>query len=74
VPGYTQQQTLVYEHREDDIAVIGHAISLLCHGDTHKALEVLQNYRNGLQDRQKPRLADYDPQAEARSYARLAAL
>ena len=74
MPGHIQQKTLVYEQREDEIALIGHAIALICHGNPTRALEVLQRYRNDLQDKQKPRVVDYDPRREAERYERLGAL
>jgi len=57
---YTQTQTLQYEHCEDDIATIAKAIDLLGHKQVNEAIEVLMDYRNRLQDMQKPKVKDYN--------------
>lgn len=66
MPNFMQQQTLRYEHREDDIAELARAIDLIGHKDVAGALEVLMGLRNRLQDAQRPQVVDYDPQAEGR--------
>src|SRR4029077_10268929 len=66
MPHHITQQTLKYEHHEDTIVVLARAIDLIGQRRTSEALTVLMDFRNQLQDAQKPKVVDFDPWAELR--------
>jgi hypothetical protein len=64
MPGYIQQQMLLYTDRADDIATVARILDLLREKDPDGAARQLVIYLDKLQDSQKPRLAPYDPRIE----------
>lgn len=58
------QQTLVYSERSEDIATIAQALDCIREKNHDEAARVLTVYLDALQQAQRPRVVDYDPQAQ----------